>query len=442
MSKPEPVFSIILRIIISLILITVLIAGGGLGFQFFKSLKKPPERASQAKPRTAVRVMRASLDDYTERFSGYGLARALRRTEVQAEVVGLVQWVSPNLESGRAVTEGEVLVKLDDRDFRETVASAKASIAHAEAARDAVKVELEGINRQLIVAREELATAKRELGRLQSLQESGNVSSSMVDQQSLQTSLREHAVVELEVRERANRPAMDRADAQVALGKAQLARAENNFARAVIRAPYAGRIEQRYVQLGARVGPGVPLFRIVDPSKVEVPISVGATHFGEVEEGAPVTLRSREDRAPIWTGEVARIAPSVNSQERTFTVFVVVESENESVIPPGGFVIAHIDGPVYREVMVVPRAALFRGKLFVAKRVSGAKQQAVAHERAPNIRKTLADVVLIDGGLKPGEEVILTNVAEIADGSRVSLVQDDGPLAATPDPGAKAEATP
>jgi len=433
MSDPTESPFPILRFLVSLGLIAVLVLAGRLAFLHLSSLYAPPEKTAVAQPRTAVRVMTVSRQDYTEVISGYGLARALRLTDVQAEVVGLVKWISPDLEAGEAVEEGAVLVKLDDRDLVEAVTSGQAALEEAEAAVESLRIDLEGINRQLIVAREEYDASKRELERVQKLAESGNVALSAVDRQVLQTSLRERAVLELEMRERANRPAMDRAQAAVKLRKSQLAQARNNLSRAEIKAPYAGRIEERYVQFGTRVGPGSPLFRILDLSVIEVAIALGASHFGDVAAGSKASISLTDNGPVVWAGEIARLSPSVDSQDRTFQAFLEVKGDgNGAVIPPGGFVVAEIEGPAYENVIVVPRAAFLQRKLFVAERPNGSEGEAVVRERRPDVRKVLADVVLIHDGIQPGEEIVLTNVEEIADDSRVLLVTDGAPPGATP----------
>jgi len=80
----------ILRFLISLGLIALLALAGRQAFLRLSSLYVAPEKTAAAQPRTAVKVMEVSRQDYTEVLSGYGLARALRLTDVQAEVVSIV----------------------------------------------------------------------------------------------------------------------------------------------------------------------------------------------------------------------------------------------------------------------------------------------------------------------------------------------------------------
>ncbi|MDA1141359.1 MAG: efflux RND transporter periplasmic adaptor subunit [Planctomycetota bacterium] len=422
--------SITARAIISLALIAGLIYGGARAFQFLKSLKELPEQKKVVIPRTAVRVQPVELQDYTEVLSGYGVARALRKTQVEAELPGVVKWIAPKLEAGGEVVEGEVLVKLDDRDLVQARMAAMAGLEQAQASIETLTYELDGATRQLAVARRELQTAQREEERLRNLMEKERVTASAVDKQSLQTAIAEKAVVGLEMVERANRPSTDRALAEVSLRKSQLEKASNDLLRATILAPYAGVIEKRYVQLGARIAPGLPLFQIIDLSRVEIPVSLPASHFGKVQEGSSARFRYHKEDESIWEGKVARVAPSVNVADRTFHAYLDIQAgQNGHRIPEGAFVMADIAGPTHEKVIVVPRTAFVGEHLFVAERTNGTDNTAIVSVRYPTIRRLFADVALIDSGLKQGEEVILTNVEEIAEGSKVSIVREATPVA-------------
>jgi RND family efflux transporter MFP subunit len=422
--------SIPARVVISLVLIAGLIYGGVEAFQYLKSLKKLPEQKEVVLPRTAVRVQAVELQDYTEILSGYGVARALRKTQVEAELPGVVKWIAPKLEAGAEVEKGEVLVKLDDRDLVQAKMAAMAGLEQAQASVETLKYELDGATRQLAVAKKELETARREEERLRSLMEKERVSASAVDKQSMQTAIAEKAVVGLEMLERANRPSTDRALAEVSLRKTHLEKASNDLLRATILAPYSGVIEKRFVQLGARIAPGLPLFQIIDLSRVEIPVSLPASQFGKVRAGSSARFRYRKEDESVWEGEVARVAPSVNAADRTFYAYLdILAGQNGHRIPEGAFVMADIAGPTHEKVIVIPRTAFVGEHLFVIERASEDDRSATVSVRYPAIRKLLADVALVDSGLEQGEEVILTNVEEIADGSKVTIVREASPIA-------------
>ena len=149
---------------------------------------------------------------------------------------------------------------------------------------------------------------------------------------------------------------------------------------------------------------------------------LGASRFGEVEVGATARVRLTEGGPVVWSGTVVRVSPTVNSKDRTFTVYLEVEAEGDRVpIAPGAFVLAEIDGRVHRDVIALPRIAFVGDSVYVAK--EEADGEAVVAERRPEVVRVLPEVALVRGGVEPGEKVILTNLEQIADGARVLLVR-------------------
>ena len=154
------------------------------------------------------------------------------------------------------------------------------------------------------------------------------------------------------------------------------------------------------------MGPGTPLFRLVDPEKVAVAITLGASSYGEVALGAEVALRLQEEGPVVWRGPIVRRSASVDLQERTFRIYAEVPTgEATAPLPPGSFVIAEVPSRVHRDSLrrppgCAPRRAAFRGL-----RVRHRTRLGVVDERVPTIRALLSDVALLEGGVEPGELV-------------------------------------
>lgn len=416
-NKPHPQLRLLL---LSIILVAFFFIAGSSAFRFLASLRKPPERAEFTRPSAAVKVLLAQSGDYREKLFGYGVAREMRATEVEAELSAIVRWVSPKLEAGLQVQDKEELVRLDERDFQQALVTAEATLAQARIAVEALKLDLATTQKQLSVLRRELAVAARELARIQDLERNKQVAASALDSQILQTSVRERAVIDLEWQEASRKSSLERAEAEITLRQAQLVKAQNDMARTVIVAPYSGQIERRLVQQGARVGPGKQLFRIVDIGRVEVAVSLGASYFGEVNTDSPVWLRRQEDGDIAWHGKISRISPTVSQSERTFSVYAEVANAS---LAPGTFVCAEVEGKLHKDVIAIPRAAFIGDKVFIVRR-QGDAANALVEERTPTIYRALADIVLVRGGIEPGQEVVLTGVDQIGHGSRVHVMGD------------------
>jgi RND family efflux transporter MFP subunit len=430
------------RIVVSLLLSLVFVAAGAAVFAGLLSLRPEPARGGSTRPDLAVRVREVRFGPHEEELTGYGQARALRRAEVQAEVPGVVRWVSPKLEAGATVDgpelvggvvpteadEGEVLVRLDDRDLRRALEDATARHARARAALKRGRALLASVRTRLVVARRDFEVSEAELKRVERLLESGNATASERDRQRLDTAIRERSVLDLEGQEQTTLADVELATADETAAVARELRARQDLARTVVRAPFRGRVESRRVEPGGRVAPGALLFTIVDPTRVEVSVALAGSRFGEVDETGDADLRLREDGPSVWSGPVTRISPVVDPLDRTFFAYFEVDGPAGAAapVPPGAFVVARIPGRRHAGVMAVPRTAFVGDRLFVAEDEPGAGgDTAVVKVRKPSVRRWLSDVALVDGGVTEGERIVVTNLEQLAAGSRVRVVPEE-----------------
>ena len=447
-STSAPPTSLLRRTITSVVVGALLLAAGMAGFQRLSALKKESERSIGGAGLPVVRVETAERSAYTETVRGYGRARALRLTDVPSEVATVVTYVSPALEAGAAIdsstdesstgtTNGggaeddnlPVLVRLDARDLKD--AKERASLERDAAQADVKRFTQlgESLAERLVVSKEEVATARREYERIEKLVPK-TLPQSDLDRQQLQVSLRRLQVLDLESRIEENGHALEAAKARLeALAKAADI-AERNLERAVIRAPFPGRIVDRHVQLGDHVQPGEPLFRIVDLSRVEVPVALPAGRYGDVRVGSPARLTHARTGEELWTGTVARVAPDINTSERTFFAFLVVEgTPTANPITPGSHVLAEIEGRTYENVIAIPRRALLGDIAYVAKPTP--EGPSLIEERHPILVRLLPGEALVVGGLEAGDRYLVTNLESVAAGSRVRIAGDPE----QPDPG-------
>jgi RND family efflux transporter MFP subunit len=412
-----------LRILISTVLVLLFLAVGVGAFVGLLSLRKDPERGNRAPPRTVVRVERIDRGEYVEHIRAYGRARALRAAEISAEVPGVIVWISPELQAGSAVDAKEELIRLDRRDGETAVAAAKARLEQAGAAKDGLDVTLASTRRRLELAKEDLIAAERELTRVRDLTDKEVLTRSDLDRQRITKSLTEKEVISLESQRDSLLKDLARAEAEVSAAESALTRAKNDLDRTTIRAPFAGRVEARRVSIGTRVAPGGVLFTLVDLSRVEVPVAIGASRYGEVVPGSPASIRLRDDGETLWEGEVRRISPVVDDQDRTFSAYLVVEGTPlENPVPPGTFVLADIQGRRFTDVMPVPRVAFVGPRVYVAE--GSGLEEVPVHAREPKVLRMLPSTALVVGGIEPGDRVVVTNLEQIADGSRVRVTSE------------------
>jgi len=422
------------RVLISIVLVAVILAIGAGAFKELAALRQEPTRNEATVLRASVDCVQLARGPFREVLIGYAKARALRASDVAAEVGGRIVWIAPELEAGADVSEGAELIRIDDRDHAAEIARTTAAMAQAAATSKQHATEREGLAARLVLSKEELSIAEEDLARAEELSGDDTVSRQERDARRRTRNTLKRAVLILESRERELAALLEADSAAELTATAARDRAQLDLDRCVIRAPYAARIKTRMADLGGRVAPGSPVFSLVDVSRVEVPVELPASRFGEVMVGAGSEIRLREGGAVHWMGDVTRVSPEVDPDNRTFEVFLEVTNDPiKPVVPPGAFAIASVQGFLHEDVIAVPRVAFVGELVYVAAREhEGATEpdrgrEAIATRRRPIIARLLPDYALISGGLEPGDEVIVTNLEQVGDQSRI-VVNSTRPL--------------
>lgn len=423
------------RALISLILVGLLLFAGATGFRKLASMKRPPAKEQVLPPRTAVRVQAVRPALYQESIEAYGRARAIRRTTVSAEVSGRVVWLADRLEAGAAVDSTKPLVKLDDRDQDTAVESAAARLKQAQAASRRLVILESSLKKKVTVATKEYDSARAEYERIEKLVDKKVSSQTELDRRRLSAGQMERLLVDLKAQLRMVGPDKERNAAEIRVAASALKRAKLDHERATIFAPYAGHVLARRAHVGQRVAPGTPLFELVDNTVVEIPLALPVSRYGEVAPGAKVELRiasARSGRSSVRSsaerahlGRVVRIAPEIDVSNQTFLVYVQLSGKQgqPAPIPPGAFVHAGVHGRQYADVIALPRAIFVDEALFVAEPDPDVPGEAIVRRVEARIHERLSDVYLIREGLPTGSRVVLTNLEQIGEGSRVQLIK-------------------
>jgi membrane fusion protein (multidrug efflux system) len=321
---------------------------------------RPAATAPTAPPQQVpVETIEVATEDVDVTVRAVGTLRADQAVEVKPKRPGHIREL--RLTEGARVTEGDVLVVLDDDDLRARVDVARATVTDAE-------------------VRE--ANARKQYERSRALQTKGVASQQEYDD----------AAAEL-----------DRAVAGLGVAKANLAFATAQLAETVVRAPFGGILGERVADLGAFVKDGEPLVTLVDPDPIEIVFAVPERYLGEVRMEQPVDVRVvSHDRG--FPGTVTFIAPQVDPVNRTATVKAVIPNA-DFLLRPGQFATVdlhldrHVDAPVVPEEVIVPDGD--RSLVFVV-----ADGTATARPIRTGVR--LPGRVEVVEGLRAGEKIVRT----------------------------------
>ena len=418
------------------------LALGGGAFAGLASLKEKPEKREIPEKTFNVEVFRVGTTDLREIVVGFGTAVAEHEVPYSAQVAGEVTTVSPRLDVGETVSgpvfeqqsatvpqsrqlPGDLLLTIDPQVYHERLSQTDAAFEEAQAELRTLAQEETNAKRIRDKAKRDFDTSKTEHERLEKLLKDGSITQNELSLSEIELRRYERVLVESQnaqelfplkrnqLQKRLLRLESDRKLASIDVGRTE------------VRPPFSGVLSEVMVEKGQYVQPGTPLFRLTQIDRVEIAVPLHPLDFAKIAElvlageQPRVALAENEISGDRWEGRVVRIAPEADSGTRTIDVFVEVDnSGNPTPLVPGMFVQARIEGPLLENVTVVPREAVLSSgdslTVFSAK-----KGQATP--LAIEVSRRLEGMAFVTTGLEPGQQVILTNLDVLREGSKVEV---------------------
>ncbi|HJZ79178.1 MAG TPA: efflux RND transporter periplasmic adaptor subunit, partial [Pyrinomonadaceae bacterium] len=355
-------------------------------------------------------------------FEGTGSLAANQQTDVAPETSGKVAAVGVDI--GSSVHKGQMLVKLEDADFKDRVQQAQAQLDQNKATlqQNMAKIGLKPGQKfnpdavpEVAAARAALDLADKNLRRSEKLVESGDISRAAYD---LQKSQRDQAAEQHQAlihQAQQNYAAVANSQAAVDMAQAQLSLAKRNLSYTVVSAPMAGYVSERPADVGEYISPQQKVATIVslNPLRVRIDVPEQAIPQIHVGESVSVSVSAFPDRR--FAGHVARVSPSVTATSRTLTVEADVDNPNAE-LKPGQFATIRILLPQSAAAVLVPQRALrtISGATYVFVVKNGFVQQ-----RLVQTGQTEGDLVELKSGIAADEVVATSNVDQLNDGSAV-----------------------
>ena len=221
----------------------------------------------------------------------------------------------------------------------------------------------------------------------------------------------------------AQNAAVDVAKSNIQAQKSQIARLERLQSYERVVAPFDGVITLRNIDIGSLVAAdatsGTPLFAIAHDNVLRVQVHVPQDVALQLKPGMEATLDVQELPGRKFTGKVARTANSLDPNTRTLLVEADVDNPDRT-LSPGLYGTVHFKVPRPNPVIVVPSSALIfdQNGMQVATYSDGA-----AHLQKVDISEDDGAQVQIAMGLQPGQEIIVSPPAGLADGAKVKPAQ-------------------
>lgn len=418
-------------IVIAIIVLAVLAVGA---FAYKKATAAVPVRVVRVESPIA-----ASAAGRQVVLTATGYIIAAHKIEVASKVVGRVAWIG--VDKGDKVKAGQVLVRLEDEEYRAQLMQAKGQLANLEAK---LQEQLHGSRPEEIAkaradvneARADLENNQVTLQRTEALVNDGVMARQSLDDararydsavahvKSLQHTL-DLAVLGPRKEE------IDQVRGQIEQAKGQVAYAQTQLDDTVITAPVTGTILDRNVEKGEFVTTGfvgdkgakgyiVTMANLKD-LEAELDISEGDfPKLGPQQKGV-ITTDAYPDRK--YEGIIDQVSPEADRAKATVQVKVKVLNPDDYLRPDMNATVNFYNdvkpdasSAEAKRVVAIPSSAIQNGAVFVA--LNGrAKKIAVTTGGAT------AQGVLIQSGLNGGEDLIVNPPANLKDGQRIEAKQ-------------------
>ena len=377
-------------------IISVALLAGAAAISTLLYLQRPPAEISEPSY-AAVSVDVAEVVKVNPRIQvqAQGTVTPVQETTLLSEVKGRIIEVADNFHVGGFVSTGDVLLRIDPRDYQTALLHAEAAVESAESA--------------LVQEKGRAEVALREWEKLP------------------RGSQRSEEARDLYLR----KPQLEQARAQLLAAQADLNTARDNLDRTVIRAPYDALIREKLGDLGQFVGAGTTLAKIfsVEAAEVRLPIPQSRLEYLELpgvagyEEGSLIDLYTDVGGdIKHWNARLHRTEGVFDERSRVlFTVARIddpyaLRHPGREPLRIGTFVNANIEGRELHDVVVLPRYVLRAGEY-----VWVVDDSMRLRNRKVSTLRTGGDKVYIDAGLDAGELVSLTNLNASFAGAEVEI---------------------
>jgi len=326
-----------------------------------------PKQQSAARPPAPVEVAKPEIADVVIDVTAVGSLDANESVILRSEVPGRIREIP--FSEGEPVTRGELLVSLDDSEYR------------AQVAEDRAALELATLNNQRASD-----LYKKKLGSEQSY---------------------------------------DEARARLEQARARLALDESRLAKTRIMAPFDGIAGLRQVSPGDYVQAGQSIVNLEDIDVIKLSFRAPERYLSQLKENLTAELRVDSFPGTPFSGEVYAVDPRIDAATRTVALKALVPNTDRK-LRPGMFARVRLVLETHTDAVLVPEEAIVpRGKDKFIYRVVDGK----ADIQKVEIGKRVRGKAEILSGIKAGDTIIVTGHQKLGPGSQVNIV-NQGPAAA------------
>lgn len=359
----------------------VVVFGGVFGFKWFGGKMMNQYFDNMPMPPAAISAAAAQQIRWVDSLSGVGTVIASQGAMVTTEAAGIVAAI--HAESGGHVQRGALLVTLSS---------------------GTEQADLQRLQAQARLAQSELSRIER--------------------------------LFKLEAVSKAD---YDKARADADAAASAVAGQQARLAQKQIRAPFAGELGIRQISVGQYLAAGAPIISLQALSPVFVDFTLPEQDLARVRIGQTVNTTIDAQPGRNFQGLVVAVDSLVDSKTRNFKVRARFDNDDK-MLRPGLFARAAITLDQGRDVITVPRTAVsynpYGNSVYVVQKVRGKggdgkpTDELVVRRRFVKTGEARGDLVVINEGLKVGEQVATSGLLKLQNDSKVLINNQVSPPAA------------
>ncbi len=364
---------------------------------------------SGGKPRkersVTVNASRAVRADLVRPVVAEGRIRARHSAEIHSEITGRI--VRVLVEEGQKVKRGQLILKIDDREYEMAAEEARARYLQALSL---LTIEDADVDTALASRAQDM---RDELTNLEQLEKSGKITRE-------ERLAREIGMDVEALKEGKFRGEIAAARSGVSVARADLERTRLNLERTEIRAPFDAVVSGLTLSVGEQLKINQTLCTLVDNINIEAEVGVLEADVGKIAPGGAAIL------AVPALGETLSVAVDVVSPQfdpATRTCQVLIRLKNDGRLRPGMFARALIAGERFEDRLLVPREAILTrdGRPLLFKIEDGRAKWLYVALGESNDHMVEITSVIQGGTLEPGDRVIVSDHLTLAHDAKVKV---------------------
>lgn len=364
-----------LKIFIPLVIITATAIMIYIIFANPPQMKKEITKVSKIQ----VEVKNLNKEKFQVFLDSYGTAQASTKTTLTSQVSGKIIFINENFKNGAYFKKGDLLVQIEDEDYKADVKIA---------------------NAQLILAKQTL------------LEEQAKAKQAKEDWKKFNIDEKPDDLV-LRV------PQLQSSIATVEAKEADLQKAKLNLNRTKILAPYDGRVIEKSISIAQVISNNAQIGTIFSNDNIEVrlPIKNKDLNLIDINLDAKVEFISQLSNK-IYEGKIVRSESTID--ENTKQLYLIAQiDENISNLKIGEYLKAKIEAKKLENVIIIPNETIYQSSYVYV------QKDGILEKRVIEISWQNDEYAVISNGLKENDNLILTTLGSVKSGTKVEIINKE-----------------